>query len=93
MASFDRIHVKHILVAQEYEAQDLQRKLAQGENFDDLARKFSTCPSGKQGGDLGEFGRGRMVEAFEDAAFGLPVGQVSQPVRTRFGYHLILRVK
>jgi peptidyl-prolyl cis-trans isomerase C len=93
MASSDRIQVKHILVEHEHEAQDLQRKLAQGEKFEDLASKFSRCPSGKQGGDLGEFGRGRMVEAFEDAAFGLPAGNVSEPVRTRFGYHLIMRLK
>lgn len=93
MAATDRVHVRHILVAQEYEAQDLVRKLEQGASFEELAQKFSTCPSSRQGGDLGEFGRGRMVEAFEEAAFALAPGVVSGPVRTRFGYHLIQRLK
>lgn len=86
------IHCRHILVEQEYEAQDLTKKIAAGEKFEDLARKFSRCPSAKQGGDLGKFGRGRMVESFEEAAFALQPGQVSGPVRTRFGYHLIQRL-
>lgn len=88
----DQVHARHILVEQEYEARDLLRKLADGVAFEDLARKFSKCPSSAQGGDLGSFGRGRMVEAFEEAAFALKVGEVSQPVRTRFGYHLIERI-
>ena len=86
-----KIKARHILVAHEHEAQDLVKKLNDGSKFDELAAKFSTCPSGKQGGDLGEFGKGRMVKAFEDAAFGLDVDQVSAPVRTQFGYHLIQR--
>ena len=93
MSSVDRIQVSHILVQHEYEAQDVLRKLEQGESFGDLAAKFSTCPSAKQGGDLGEFGRGRMVEAFEEAAFELEPGARSKPVRTRFGYHIIQRTK
>lgn len=88
----DQIRVRHILVEQEYEARDLERKLSEGASFEDLARKFSRCPSASQGGDLGSFGRGRMVETFEDAAFELKVGQTSGPVRTRFGYHLIHRI-
>lgn len=92
MTKNDLIHARHILVEQEYEAKDLQRKLAEGLSFEDLAQKFSRCPSGAQGGDLGSFGRGRMVEAFEEAAFSLKVGEVSGPVRTRFGYHLIQRI-
>lgn len=87
-----RIHVRHILVDQEYEARDLLRKLDTGSNFEELARKFSRCPSSAQGGDLGSFGRGRMVETFEEAAFDLEVGEISDPVRTRFGYHLIQRL-
>lgn len=86
-----KIKARHILVEQEYEAQDLVKKLSEGVSFKDLARKFSRCPSSARGGDLGEFGRGRMVQAFEEAAFALDVGQVSPPVRTRFGYHLIQR--
>lgn len=88
----EKVHVRHILVEQEYEAKDLLRKLEQGVAFEELARKFSRCPSSAQGGDLGSFGKGRMVEPFEEAAFALQIGQVSAPVRTRFGYHLIERL-
>ena len=88
----EKVHARHILVEQEFEAQDLQRKLGEGVKFEALAAQFSRCPSGAKGGDLGEFTRGRMVEAFEDAAFALKVGETSCPVRTRFGYHLIQRI-
>ena len=87
------ISAKHILVEQAYEADDLLKKIADGESFSELAQKFSKCPSGQTGGDLGEFGKGRMVPAFEDAAFALEVDQVSGPVQTQFGYHLIQRTK
>ncbi len=86
-----KIKARHILVKQEFEAADLLKKIAEGKSFEDLATKFSTCPSGKKGGDLGEFGRGRMVPSFEEAAFALQVNEISPPVRTQFGYHLIQR--
>jgi peptidyl-prolyl cis-trans isomerase C len=86
-----KIKARHILVEQEYEAQDILKKLAEGKSFEDLAASFSKCPSGKRGGDLGEFGKGRMVPSFEEAAFALGVDQVSAPIRTQFGYHLIQR--
>lgn len=86
------IQAQHILVENEFEAKDLERKLQEGVAFEDLAKKFSKCPSGKQGGDLGSFGKGQMVKPFEDAAFALGVGEVSGPVRTSFGYHLIKRL-
>lgn len=86
-----RIKARHILVEQEFECQDLIKKLGAGESFEELARKFSKCPSKARGGDLGEFGKGRMVPSFEEAAFGLDVNEVSGPVRTQFGYHLIQR--
>ena len=85
------IKARHILVDQEYEAKDIEKKLAEGKSFEEMAKAFSKCPSGKRGGDLGEFGRGRMVKAFEDAAFALNRDEVSKPVRTQFGYHLIQR--
>ena len=87
------IEAKHILVEHSHEAEDLLKKIADGESFSDLAQKFSKCPSGQTGGDLGEFGRGRMVQPFEEAAFALDVNEVSGPVQTQFGYHLIQRTK
>lgn len=86
-----KIKARHILVDQEYETQDILKKLTEGKSFEELAAAFSKCPSGKRGGDLGEFGRGRMVKSFEDAAFALQVDQISGPVRTQFGYHLVQR--
>jgi peptidyl-prolyl cis-trans isomerase C len=88
----DKVTAQHILVDQEYEAQDLIKKLDEGVSFEDLAKDFSNCPSGKEGGNLGEFGRGMMVAPFEKAAFDLEVGAVSGPVKTQFGYHLIKRL-
>ena len=85
------ISAQHILVEAQHEAEDLIKKLGEGETFETLAQKFSKCPSGKDGGNLGEFGKGMMVKPFEDAAFGLEVGQTSGPVQTQFGYHIIKR--
>lgn len=86
-----RIKARHILVKQEFEAQDLLKSLEAGKSFEELARDFSQCPSSEDGGDLGEFGKGSMVKSFEDAAFALKVNEVSKPVKTQFGYHLIQR--
>jgi peptidyl-prolyl cis-trans isomerase C len=88
-----KIKAAHILVNQEFEAKDLQRKLERGESFEQLARDFPLCPSSKEGGLLGEFGRGKMVPSFEKAAFALKVGEISGPVRTQFGFHLIKRLE
>ena len=86
------IAARHILVDQQFEAEDLLKKLNEGVSFEDLARDFSNCPSGRDGGNLGSFGRGMMVKPFEDAAFALEVNEVSGPVRTQFGFHLIQRI-
>ncbi len=85
------IRARHILVEHDYEVKDIQRKLEEGTSFEDLARDFSKCPSGQEGGDLGHFSRGQMVKPFEEAAFNLEVGQVSEAVKTQFGFHLIKR--
>lgn len=91
------MHISHILVQHEYEAQDLLKKLSEKqalpleEVFSDLAKKFSKCPSGKSGGDLGKIALSRLVQEFADAAKTLSIGQMSEIVRTQFGYHLILR--
>lgn len=73
------------------EIQDIKNKLDDGAEFAALARECSDCPSARQGGDLGKFGRGQMVGAFEKAAFGLEVGETSGVVETPFGFHLIQR--
>ena len=71
--------------------QQIESQLQQGADFATLAREHSDCPSSSKGGDLGQFGRGQMVGPFEDAAFGMEVGQTSGVVETPFGYHLIQR--
>ena len=89
----EKVNASHILVEQEHEAQDIVKKLDEGVAFEELAKDFSNCPSGKQaGGNLGDFGRGMMVPEFETAAFALEVGAVSAPVKTQFGYHIIKRI-
>lgn len=77
----------------EAEAQiaEIEQALDAGGDFGSLAGQHSDCPSGKQGGSLGSFGRGQMVKAFEDTAFGLDVGATSGVVETDFGFHLIQR--
>lgn len=70
---------------------DLKAKLDAGSDFAELARSHSDCPSARKGGDLGSFGRGQMVPAFEKSAFEMTVGQVSDVVETDFGYHIIQR--
>lgn len=86
-----RAAARHILVDSEATALDLKQKIESGEaSFEDLAKEYSSCPSGKAGGALGEFGRGDMVPEFDRVVFGdLPVGQVSDPVKTQFGYHIL----
>ena len=85
--------IKHILVNQEFEAKDLERKLNEGSQFEELAKKYSKCPSAPDGGDLGDLSnkRNRLDSDFADAMDLLKVGQISKPIRTRFGYHLIFR--
>jgi peptidyl-prolyl cis-trans isomerase C len=86
-------HCAHILVKTEKEAQAAVERLQKGEKFANVAKEISLCPSGKRGGDLGTFGRGKMVREFEQAAFTLQKGQVSPIVKTKFGYHIIRRLK
>lgn len=73
------------------EIESLKSQLDDGANFGELASAHSDCPSGQSGGDLGSFGRGMMVPAFEEAAFGLEIGNTSGVIETPFGYHLIHR--
>ncbi|MDH5302285.1 MAG: peptidylprolyl isomerase [Gammaproteobacteria bacterium] len=80
---------RHILVETQPLCLELKARIEAGEDFAELAKKYSTCPSGRQGGALGSFGPGMMVEEFDRVVFSAPVGQVQGPVQTQFGYHLI----
>ena len=80
---------RHILVKTEAEAAQLRARIAKGEAFDVLARKFSTCPSGKRGGDLGEVRPGQMVKAIDQIIFKKPLRDVQGPVKSQVGYHLV----
>ncbi len=84
-----QVRASHILVPTLDKAEFLLKEIEKGKSFEELAKKYSSCPSGQDGGDLGFFGKGQMVKEFEDAAFSLKVGEVSKPVKTQFGYHLI----
>ncbi|MFO7564449.1 MAG: peptidylprolyl isomerase [Enhygromyxa sp.] len=75
----------------EEQIKQLGAQIAGGADFAALAREHSDCPSRAQGGDLGQFGKGQMVPEFENAAFSMEIGQVSDVVETAFGYHLIQR--
>jgi parvulin-like peptidyl-prolyl isomerase len=86
-----QVRVSHILVSSKEEIENLKNQINEGVEFATLATKHSKCPSGQRGGDLGSFGKGMMVKPFEDVAFSLPVGGVSDTVETQFGYHLIYR--
>ena len=79
----------HILVKNRNQAQDLLKRIKQGQNFEALARDFSTCPSKSKGGDLGWFGPGKMVPAFEAAVKRMGIGSISDVVPTQFGFHII----
>lgn len=83
------VHAAHILVKTDKKAKEVIDKLSKGLTFTEAARKYSDCPSGKSGGDLGWFGKGRMVPEFEKAAFEGDKGKLLGPVKTQFGYHLI----
>lgn len=85
------IRASHILVESLEKAAGLRNDIISGRKFEDVARANSKCPSKAQGGDLGTFTKGQMVKPFEDAAFGLDVGQMSEPIQTNFGYHIIHR--
>lgn len=84
-----RAKARHILVETEAECLALKEKIESGADFAEVARAHSLCPSGNQGGLLGEFGPGQMVEEFDKVVFTGEVGKVLGPVRTQFGYHLI----
>lgn len=88
--SGETVVASHILVDSEELAREVSEKIKGGISFKDAAAEYSSCPSSAEGGNLGQFGRGQMVPEFEESAFSLELGVVSEPVKTQFGYHLIM---
>jgi len=85
-----KAHARHILVSSEEKCIEIKKELKEGADFAEVAMRYSECPSGRQGGDLGEFGPGQMVKEFDEVVFsGEVVGVVQGPVKTKFGYHLV----
>lgn len=86
-----KIKASHILVEKFTKAQELHEDLIAGDNFENLARNYSTCSSKKKGGNLGEFSKGDMVPEFWNACTKLKINEISSPVKSKFGYHIIKR--
>lgn len=85
----EAVRASHILVEDEEKANEILEEVNNGLSFEEAASKYSNCPSKANGGDLGEFTRGKMVPEFEETAFSMEEGKVSKPVKTQFGYHII----
>ena len=85
----NKINASHILVKTEPEANVVYYDVTHGKGFEEVAKEKSLCPSKKKGGSLGWFGRNQMVKEFETAAFSLKKGEISKPVKTQFGWHII----
>ena len=84
-----KARARHILVETEAQCEALKSEIESGADFGDVARQHSKCPSGRDGGDLGEFGRGQMVREFDEVVFSAELNKVQGPVKTQFGYHLL----
>lgn len=84
-----QVKASHILVKEEEKINQISDKIKAGESFEDLAKENSNCPSGQNGGDLGFFGKGKMVPEFETAAFALGLNEISEPFKTDFGFHIV----
>ena len=81
-----QVSARHILVESEALCEELKAKIAGGEDFAEVAREYSTCPSSRKGGDLGDFGPGQMVKEFDSVVFSAELNEVQGPVKTQFGY-------
>ena len=84
-----RATARHILVDTRSQCEALKKEIEGGADFADLARQYSSCPSGSEGGDLGEFSPGMMVREFDKVVFSAEINTVQGPVKTEFGYHLL----
>ncbi|UCC21340.1 MAG: peptidyl-prolyl cis-trans isomerase [Promethearchaeota archaeon] len=86
-----KIKASHVLVPKLTKAQEIYEDLQAGDDFSKIAQQFSECSSKRRGGNLGEFAKGDMVPEFWNACTKLKIGEISQPVKTKFGYHIIKR--
>lgn len=93
MSDVQVIRASHILVETLKQATSIKQKLDEGASFENLARSSSLCPSKAAGGDLGQFGPGRMVKPFEEAVFKLKVGEISDPISSAYGWHVVWRTE
>ncbi|MDA8482760.1 peptidylprolyl isomerase [Pseudomonas resinovorans] len=84
-----RATARHILVSSEAKCNELKAAIEAGADFAEIAKQHSTCPSSRDGGNLGSFGRGQMVKEFDTVVFSAPLNVVQGPVKTQFGYHLL----
>ncbi len=80
---------RHLLVDTEEQCNEIKAQIEAGADFAEMAQQYSSCPSGKNGGDLGSFGRGMMVPEFDAVVFSAPLNELQGPVKTQFGYHLL----
>lgn len=80
---------RHLLVESEELCNELKQRITDGEKFEDMAKQYSQCPSGSQGGDLGHFSQGQMVPEFDKVVFNEAINVVHGPVKTQFGFHLL----
>ncbi len=80
---------RHILVETQEKCEDIKKQIEDGADFAELAAEHSKCPSGRNGGELGEFLPGQMVKEFDDVVFSADVGKVHGPIQTQFGFHLV----
>ena len=88
----NKIKCSHILVEKHSQALEILDEIKKGKKFGAIAREISKCPSGKKVGNLGYFTKGMMVKEFDEVAFKLQIGEISEPVKTEFGYHVIKRL-
>ncbi|GJM05353.1 MAG: peptidyl-prolyl cis-trans isomerase [marine bacterium B5-7] len=84
-----KANARHILVDSEDQCASLKQQIEEGADFAEVAKEHSSCPSGRSGGDLGEFGPGQMVKEFDEVVFSEELNTVHGPVKTQFGYHLL----
>ena len=80
---------RHILVSTQEACEDIKKQIENGSDFAEMARTHSQCPSGRQGGELGQFSPGQMVKEFDQVVFNEEVGKVHGPIQTQFGFHLV----